>query len=287
MLVVRTATEAEVSTIVEWARQEGWNPGKHDAKQFYEADRTGFLVGELHGKLVCSVSAVKFGENHAFIGYYICLPEHRGKGFGLQLWKQALECVQGRTLALDAVREQVPTYQKSGFVESFVTDRYSGSVCIPEQEQNPCANMYAIKRIDCVPFANVLRYDSQLVLASREQFLKCWVAQPEAIALAAVSLQTDELVGYCVLRPADVGYRFQPLFADNAAIAEQLVVAALRHIPPESTYSIDVPAENKAAVQLARKFALEPSFACVRMYKGSVPVLDRSRVFGNTSFELG
>ncbi|ANO32684.1 hypothetical protein BCT86_15520 [Vibrio breoganii] len=42
---IRTMSRDEIDTAVEWAMLEGWNPGLHDAENYYTADPEGFLVG--------------------------------------------------------------------------------------------------------------------------------------------------------------------------------------------------------------------------------------------------
>jgi hypothetical protein len=50
--LVRSMKAEEVALAIEWAEQEGWNPGCYDASCFRAADATGFFVGELHGEPV-------------------------------------------------------------------------------------------------------------------------------------------------------------------------------------------------------------------------------------------
>ena len=44
--VVRTMSAGDVALAVEWAAQEGWNPGLHDAECFRAADPRGFFIGD-------------------------------------------------------------------------------------------------------------------------------------------------------------------------------------------------------------------------------------------------
>jgi hypothetical protein len=73
----------EVDFATALAASEGWNPGLHDAKCFYYVDPHGFLVGLLNGEPVGCISAVSYEGVFGFIGFYIVVPEHRGKGFGM------------------------------------------------------------------------------------------------------------------------------------------------------------------------------------------------------------
>ncbi len=44
---IKTMNRKEVDIAIEWAANEGWNPGKHDADCFHSADPEGFLIGLL------------------------------------------------------------------------------------------------------------------------------------------------------------------------------------------------------------------------------------------------
>lgn len=75
---VRTMQRQEVSIAIEWAKQEGWNPGIHDAKTYYAIDHKGFFLGELHNEIIAVSTGVCYDANFAFWGFYIVKPEHRG-----------------------------------------------------------------------------------------------------------------------------------------------------------------------------------------------------------------
>ncbi len=95
---IRTMTEDEVGLAIEWAALEGWNPGLNDAACFYAADPEGFLVGLLDGEPVAAISAVCYGDTFGFLGLYIVKPQYRGRGFGLRIWKAAMDRMRGRNI---------------------------------------------------------------------------------------------------------------------------------------------------------------------------------------------
>jgi hypothetical protein len=50
---------------------------------------------------------------------------------------------------------------------------------------------------------------------------------------------------------------------------------------------IDVPADHRAAVQLADRAGLKAAWDTARMYTGGVPQINRAGIFAVTSLELG
>ncbi len=194
-LVVRAMTEADLALALEWAAAEGWNPGLNDAQCFYAADPQGFFVGELDGVPVGCVSAVRYGSGFGFLGLYIVKAEHRGRGFGLELWRAAMDHLGDRVIGLDGVVAQQENYRKSGFRLAFrnVRQRGEGGGAAPP----------GLTELAAIPIEDILRYDETAFPAPRAEFLKSWIAQPQAVALGAV----DErgLKGYGVLRACREG----------------------------------------------------------------------------------
>jgi len=73
----------EVSIAIDWAANEGWNPGIYDAECFYSVYCNGFLVGFVDDEPVAVISVVKYGYSFGFLGFYLVKPKYRGKGYGI------------------------------------------------------------------------------------------------------------------------------------------------------------------------------------------------------------
>ncbi len=75
-----------------------------------------YHVGTKKKKVIAIISGVKYNHSLGFIGYYICSPEYRGRGYGLKIFQYALEYLHKETpernIGLDAVPQQVENYQK-------------------------------------------------------------------------------------------------------------------------------------------------------------------------------
>lgn len=275
---IRIMRPDDISTAVEWAAKEGWNPGLADAPCFAAVDPQGFLLGELDGVPAATVSCVNYGAGFSFLGFYIVRADLRGRGYGLRIWKQAIAHAGGRVIGLDGVVAQQQSYKKSGFEFAYANLRYGGAVAAPDR---PKADLIALSE---VPLVTVEACDATVFPAPRRSFLRAWINAPGHIGCARV--QDGRLAGFGVIRPCRTGYKIGPLVADDRATAE-IILSALVDKAGGGLIFLDVPAINREAVALAEDLGLAAVFETARMYTGAIPQLQLDRLFGVTTFELG
>jgi GNAT superfamily N-acetyltransferase len=276
---IRLMHERELALTLDWAAEEGWNPGRHDARCFYAADPKGFLLAEVGDEPVGCVSAVAYGPAYGFLGLYLVRPQWRGRGIGLQLWQKAVARLGARTVGLDGVPAQQANYERSGFRLSHGNVRFRAKGALARTPSSA-----GVVGITSLSFDAVAAFDEAVFGARRERFLWRWLRQPGAAALAVE--REGGLAGYGVLRPCRDGFKIGPLFARDASVADALFDALAARAPGESVY-VDVPESNAAAMALAEGRALEPVFHTARMYAGGPPWPEVTRVYGVTSLELG
>jgi hypothetical protein len=238
----------DMALAVDWAAAEGWNPGLDDAAAFHAADPEGHFLTRIDGRPVACISAVRYGPDYGFVGFYICLPEFRGRGLGMTTWNAALASVGDRALGLDGVVDQQANYAKSGFVLKHRNIRYGGP-------------------------------------APRDRFLAAWLgACPTRRGLALI--QDGAVTGYGVVRRCRTGFKIGPLFAEDAVGADALFRALAADAAGGEVF-LDLPEPNGVAKALVEGYGLAPVFETARMYRGIDPDLSIPRTFGITTFELG
>lgn len=266
----------ELAITLDWAAAEGWNPGTHDAEAFYAADPEGFLLGETADGPVATISAVVYGGTYGFLGFYIVRPEQRGQGFGLAIWQRAMERFGEFTVGLDGVPDQQENYRKSGFRLAYRNIRLG--------EEAPARPAISTVPLTDVAFDTIAAYDRQTFPAPREGFLRTWLSMPESQALGLI--RDGQLAGFGVIRRCREGHKIGPLLADDDAGADELFRDLTAPVAGQLVY-LDVPEVNAEALALGERYGLSPVFETARMYSGSFPDIDVTKIFGITTFELG
>lgn len=282
--IIRPLNEHEVTTLVAWAADEGWNPGPHDAHAFRQANPEGFLALELDGEFIGGGACVRHNSTYGFMGLFIVKPEFRGQGYGTKLWYRRRDTLLSRldangTIGLDAVDAMIPFYEKGGFREFTRHRRFQWDEVAMDSPANP-----RIVDLKSIPFDRIKALDLQCFPGARDAYLKAWLDLPDAHALACE--QQEQLMGYGVMRRCGTGWKIGPLFAEQPPIAKDLLLA-FRDLANAGPIFLDIPDNNPHAVRMVEDFELREVFGCVRMYHGPVPELAHEKIFGITTLEIG
>ena len=275
---VGVMNDSEVRLAVDWAAEEGWNPGFEDARCFGPVDPGGFFIGKIDGVPASTISVVNYDPQFSFLGFYIVRPDLRGNGYGLRTWQAAIGHAGSRIIGLDGVVSQQENYAKSGFRLAYRNVRFGGT---PLGLDGSPSDVVFLRD---VPLRFVEAADDQVFPASRPGFLRAWIVAPGHLGRALV--RDGELVGWGIIRPCRRGHKVGPLIARDRSIAERVFASLVASVNGGEIF-IDVPEPNEAAMALAQEQGLEPVFQTARMYTGPVNPVDLSRIFGITSFELG
>ncbi|KAJ3161725.1 hypothetical protein HDU86_006495 [Geranomyces michiganensis] len=288
---VRQAAGADdFAFIIALLRKEQWNPGTRDADLFRRIDP--------------AVSYAQDDEtppSFAFIGLYIVVTEHRGKGFGMALWKRAMSrLAQPRTIGLDAVAAQVPNYRQSGFVIAYRDLRYMGLES-PSIEPLLDPTTATLVSLDQVPIDDLVAFDARYFSVPRKRFLETWAEQRpgmHGVALLDVASGSGRAIrAYGVIRQSAAGHRVGPLFAQDSNSARLVLVklVQLAHTVAAASSSgsirdvsscrvfLDVPDLNAAAATLMQGLGMKVVSECARMYHGPAPDVQLEGIFATTT----
>ncbi|KAF9907032.1 hypothetical protein EC991_011336 [Linnemannia zychae] len=327
-----------------WSNSEHWNPGRngHDIEVCHKVDPKAFIYSTVEpsndtqvtneetagvpypakDETVSIVSALRYGDDQAWIGYYIASPKYRGRGYGIATFNHALEHLNHETRAsigLDGVLAQVENYKKSGFTQSaWLNERRNGSaVTLVETQERELAEKISQNKVEGLVLLSDPRVDLEQLPGievrytglKRPDFAKDWARfhseHPEEhrVGIAFLSPSSVDpssgkplVLGYACVRPAVSSYRVGPLYASTGDIAKTLLVKlAVEVIQADKqnplgiplVFDVDMPDKNPAAVELFNGLGWKNTFPCLRMWKGKVPDHDVNGVFGVTTLEVG
>ncbi|MCS5691202.1 GNAT family N-acetyltransferase [Cyanobium sp. FGCU-6] len=285
---IRPLTAADISVVTAWARAEGFVPGSGDLAIYRHTDAQGLWVGCLDGEPIGCIAGVRYDPSYGFIGLFLVRPDRRGRGFGLQLWRHALEHLSDvRCIGIEAAPDRIEDYAGWGFHPAAPTRRWrqrgDGRTTIA-----PSPPPWRLEPLEAVPEAVVQAYDARHEATPRPLFLGDWLHHPAGTV--RVLLDGDSRCrGFGRIRPCLLpvgwGWRVGPLIADTPPLADALLAALLAAHPGEVL--IDAPAANPHAAAVLAERGFTAVGETLRMYRGPAPRLPLDEIYGLACLELG
>lgn len=277
MMRIATMSVADLARVLDWAAEEGWNPGLDDAAAFHAADPEGFLMGWVGSEPVASIAMVRHSAAFGFIGLFMVRPDWRGRGLGSEIWRAALSDHGKRSIGLDAVAAQEARYLDAGFTVAHRTKRYAGAV-VPEVWPHA-------RRIEPGMLPDLTAFDAAISGVERPAYLSAWLTDTPT-RRSLVLIDDGQIAGFGTIRTCREGCKVGPLVAPSGAEAEALLRALAATMGTRSVL-IDMPENNPAARAMAEHMKWKSVFDTARMYRGAAPVADARRIFGLVTLELG
>lgn len=267
---------SELKRALAWAEREGWNPGLDDAEPFFAADPNGYFVNEIDGKMAAIISVVNHSSEFAFLGLYICHPEFRGKGYGIEVWNAAMKHAGDRCIGLDGVAEQQDNYRKSGFVLAGNTVRYQGqlsgsTLAIPTYEAN---------------IEKLVELDERITGIARANFMRAWFTNTETRKTFVIYHGQSEILAYATARRCIAGIKIGPFWAKDIE-AVKTILAQISNEYDQLTAQIDLPSGSEDLAEYFQSIRFAPTFGTARMYRGRAPVADAGSFYATATLELG
>ena len=282
-------TQGDIGAVTDWARQEGFAPGLGDVAIYRHTDRQGIWVGWLGEERIGCITGVRYNAAYGFIGLYLVRPAWRGNGYGLELWRHAMQHLEDLPcIGLEAAPNRVEAYWSWGFSAASPTTRWQ---CINNDQDSAGAvadDDWQLLEGAAVPERAVQQFDAQREPSPRPHFLSQWLHHPGGSVLALIDGQ-GLCHGFGRIRPCLLkggeGWRIGPLMAETPQAASRLLEGLLRRHP--GVVLIDAPGANPDAAVLLEKQGFRPIDATIRMYRGEAPAVSLRDVYGLACLELG
>ena len=274
-MIIRRMTLSDLDMVLDWARDEGWNPGRSDATAFFASDPNGFFLVEVDGVTAAAISVVNHDNHHAFLGLYICRKEFRGQGVGFAVWTEALKHAEDRSVTLEGVPDQQENYARSGFRRLGQTVRYAGKI-------DDVSSTAQVASPEDLPF--LIRADQQTVGHERTAFSNRWF-ETSKDRKTMVIRAGGQPVAYATFRRCAEGAKVGPFFASDETEAKSLL--ASNPFDRSENLFVDVPTASALLTELLRGMGFQPVFETARMVRGEAALGDLPAYAAVATLELG
>ncbi len=248
------------------SQQAGWNQTAADWQRFLQLQPDGCFVAQLNDQLVGTVTTCLF-DSVGWIGMMLVASSARSQGVGRALMQQAIDFLESRaatTIRLDATPLGEPLYTSLEFITQYRLTRFAGKVHCPNSEKPDSKNnneAYSQKP----DWDRIATFDTSLIGYSRKKIFPLLEADPEIHTF--VDCDGQEILGYVCTRPGRLAAYVGPCMVRSPKVGERLMRQALGQYHSQAVI-VDVPNDNRRAVEAVASFGLEPSRELVRMCRG-------------------
>ena len=98
-VVARRLRRPDLADLMRLKESAGWNQTAEDWERLLELEPEGCFGLERDGAVVASSTALAYGQELAWIGMVLTLPEHRGLGYARRMMECALRFAESRGVA--------------------------------------------------------------------------------------------------------------------------------------------------------------------------------------------
>ena len=291
-LTIKPLCDSDIDFVTEISRKEGFAPGIGDLRIYQNTDKQGLWVGWLDDNPIGCIAGVRYNEKYGFLGLFLVIEKFRGQGYGIQLWKKALNHLsQLPCVGLEAAPERIVDYSKWGFTISSKTTRWQW---LGDGKLNDISfsndDLYNFSFVEgsSIPSKAVEQFDEMRENTPRPHFLSSWLNHPAGKVIAVIDNQ-GRCHGFGRIRPcllqSGVGWRIGPLMADSPELLKILLKKLIDSHP--GLIIIDSPGLNKSASELFKELGFKSESETFRMYRGYQPPVSMKDVYGLACLELG
>jgi len=235
MITFRTMRRDDIPAGLSLCRAAGWNQLARDWELFLKVSPDDCRVAvDDSGKVVGTVTTVRYGDHFSWIGMVLVDPANRRQGIGVKLLKESLLVLEHEnTVKLDATPAGREVYLKLNFKDEY----YLSRMHCPSVPPNVSSGKQ-VRRGEQGDLFQIFLYDHKVFGAKRDSLIGwMWKGAPE---LSFVYERPGEIMGYCFGRHGENYTHIGPVVARDESIARQLVGAALKKCSGKSVI-IDAP----------------------------------------------
>jgi GNAT superfamily N-acetyltransferase len=263
---LRRMEAADIELGMRLKQQAGWNQTTADWRRFLELGGKGCFVAEWDGRPVGTTTTCVF-DSIGWIAMVLVDESFRHRGIATRLMEHALDYLDSQavtTARLDATPLGRPVYERIGFVAEHELIRLEGiaSQDVSETAVGPVAG----KQVE-----SLIEMDRRATGTDRRRLLERLLSeQPDGVR---VSVDKGTVLSYSMLRAGSRATQIGPAVATTEQAGGSVCDWGYRQCAGQPVF-IDVPLQNRPAIEWARSRGLSEQRPFTRMYRG-VPVAEQ------------
>ena len=243
--MIRTLSILDVPQAMELSQLAGWNQTDRDWQRVLLLEPDGCFCFEMNGRVVATVTAMRYERTLGWIGMVLTHPNFRRLGIARQLMEHALAWLRDAGIGavkLDATDSGARLYSTLGFMAECTVERW---------RRDPIGPVIA----PYLPRYPAFQLDSKAFGVSRRELMnmlreEAWAGSPE--------------MGFAVSRQGTIAAYFGPCIAATEGHARKFLDWFCSQHPEQDLFWDLIP-ENRAAMELARQAGFQVTRTLLRM----------------------
>ena len=226
---VRLLRESDIPAALRLKELAQWNQTENDWLRLLRLEPNGCFCATMDGDVVGTTTTTTYRPELAWIGMVLVDPERRQLGIATKLMNVAMEYLsktEVTTIKLDATGVGFPLYQKLGFKEESLIERWAG-VAGPE--------FVAGSPLDTEAHRQALVLDREAFGADRSKLVEMLIDDYYIKPPIAKNLD-GRLTGYGLARHGTAAVYVGPLLATEREGAATLLDGLLSQMPGQRVY---------------------------------------------------
>ena len=226
---IRLLREPDIPAALRLKELAQWNQTENDWRRLLRLEPEGCFCATIDDEVVGTTTTTTYGHDLAWIGMVLVEPQRRKLGIGTKLMQVALEYLSKAgvaTIKLDATQAGRPLYEKLGFIEESLVERWEGTA--------------GSGGLSSLPLDRTIREDA-LVLdrdafgVDRSKLMEMLVDDCHVTPLVARDGE-GRLTGYGLARPGTAAVYVGPLIAKGREASMTLLDGLLSQVPGQRAY---------------------------------------------------
>jgi predicted N-acetyltransferase YhbS len=277
---LRLLRESDVPAAVQLKELAQWNQLENDWLRLLRLEPSGCFCATIEGEVVGTTTTTTYGQELAWIGMVLVDPKRRKLGIATKLMHAAIEYLSKagiKTIKLDATPAGHPLYEKLGFKEESLIERWQG-IAGTRAAAGPTWDTTARRE--------ALVLDHRAFGADRSKLIDMLIE--DCCVTPVIATAADgKLSGYALARSGSAAVYIGPLLATGAEAATNLLDGLLSQLPGQRVY-IDLNAGFEGGRKILSELGLVKQRDLTRMSYGKKSMAGSSpSIFAIAGPEIG